>query len=182
MPRSGVIAIGGPPFGGRTVLAGLLADYLPRSLKLETVERLTREEFYPEGPAKPAASRAQMALQTAVMDQLASGARFTLILSARFETPASRKKIQACAASAGVPFLHVEARSTNIRAIRRLLQITGSTDPEAQLERYQALCEKYRPVDADEARRLPSLSLPKVLQDPDAAAAQVIARWTRIRG
>lgn len=177
-PRAGIIAVGGPPFAGRAVLAALLSDYLPNSVKLETVERLTRELFFPYGHNKPAASRAFPALLEAATERLSVTLPSpVIILCARFGAPRQRKLAQGTALAAGASFLYVEARSSNIRAIRRFCKSTALGNPAKQLAAYEEASQSYQPLQEAEMQALPALRLQAVLSDPDAACSAVLSAW-----
>ncbi len=177
-PLGGLIAVGGLPFAGRTVLAAMIADRLPASIKLETVERLSRQIFYPMGQHQPAAARPDSALLEAAARHLrVTRPTPTIVLSARFETPAARQRVLACAQAEGARFLYIEARSANVRAIAHVYRFLGLGDPRKQLALYDTACARYKPVSREEALDLPSVCLSAVLKDPDAACSKALKAW-----
>lgn len=178
-PSGGLIVIGGPPFGGRGALAALLAEWLPRSLKLETVEELSRETFPPNVPTPAVGARASAAAVAAAIKRIqVAGPKRIVIVAGRFERPQTRRLAYESARESGVPFLYVEARSSNIRAIRRMFPLLHArTNPARKLELYERALERYVALDARERARLPSVALRAVLSDLDAACASVLSTW-----
>jgi predicted kinase len=177
--RGGLIVIGGPAYGGKNVLAARLAEWLPRVIKLETVDRLPDEVWFPNGLEGRAVARPERPMLAHARTLLAKrGIPPTVILVARFGEPSLRERAVEAASAAEVPFLYVEARSSNIRALRRLFRIVGSHEDAAErMKLYERATEKYVQVDSDETRTLPCVRLAGVLRDVDAASARVLAAW-----
>jgi len=180
LPRGGLIAIGGPPFAGRGALAAMLAEWLPFCSKLETQELLTREVF--AGPRKLAGRKggATAAILDAASERLkAPGPKRTVIVAARFERPAQRAEAYARAKELSATFLYVEARSSNIRSIRRLFRLFDpAADPQRQIALYESAVNRYVALSGPERRVLPHLVLRSVLSDLDDACEKVVRAWT----
>jgi hypothetical protein len=178
LPKGGLIAIGGPPFSGRSPLAAALADWLPNSLRLETIDDLTRESFPHRKEAAGRSHATAAILHNAATLLRRHGSAATVIVVARFETPAARHQAYACAQRSAAAFLYVEARSSNIRSIRRLFRfLDPRVEPTRQLASYQAAARRYIPVSSQERKALPSILLRGVLSDLDDACSAVIRAW-----
>ena len=177
--RGGLIAIGGPPLGGRGPLAAMVADSLARTVKLETVDTLTRETFSSGTRQRVVGSAAMESLVAAAVKHLqTTRPRPIVIAVARFEKPADRALAARAAEALGVRFLYVEARSSNIRSIRRLFKLLGpDLDPVRQIVVHEAAVRRYRAVRSDEAVALPCVVLSSVLRDLDAACLAVCNAW-----
>jgi hypothetical protein len=158
----------------------MLAEWLPRSFKIETVERLSRETFPPDVPTPATGAKASAAAVTAAIARLqVSGQKRVAIVSARFERPEARRLAYERAREIGVPFLYVEARSSNIRAIRRMFPLLESRgNPARKLELYEEALQRYIALTARELATLPSIALRSVLSDLEGACANVMASWS----
>jgi hypothetical protein len=181
----GLIVVGGPPFHGKAVLAARLADILPYACKLEAIDSLSAlgEHWYPEGPALAPREAPLARLLEAAVDvwqRNRDSAAPAIIVCARAATPELRRLARESAAAAEMRFLHVEARSSDIRAMQQLSSLVLSKDDLLlRMERYEEACASYAPVGRDEARTLPALALHHVLGDVDAAVGAVLRRWSR---
>jgi predicted kinase len=178
-PRGGIIAIGGPAFAGRSPLAATLAELLPRCVKLETTESLRQQSFRRGQGDVVVGERASAAVVDAAFERLRDlDPGSTVVLAARFERPELRRRMHQRARMSDVSLLYVEARSSNIRAIRRLFRIgSPGIEPARQLALYDAAVRRYVPVDARERALLPCVLLRSVLADLDAACSAVLGAW-----
>ena len=120
----GLIAIGGPPLGGKSVLAARLAECIPHSVRLEAIDDLSRAQpFLARGGIRRAVRDATAdLLQDArrLWRERAPGTAPTILIVTRFATAAERRRAKVAARLAGVRFLFVEARSRDDRALRRV--------------------------------------------------------------
>lgn len=179
----GLLAIGGRPLGGKNVLAARLVECLPYATKLETADNLERDqEYLPTKKAKPrAAASPQRELLEKARALLRGGSPWStpiVVLSCRFATAESRLAAQAIARTAGVPFLFIEARSRDIRALRRIpMSFLSAEELKRRTARYERACAEYQPVTAAEMRTLPGIRVTKVLSELDAAVERVLAAW-----
>jgi hypothetical protein len=169
----GLIAIGGPPFGGKGVLAAELLEWPPRAQRLETADDLERRA------KRSPSAEALLARARGIWRSAHGELPPTLLLVARFPSAAQRRRVRRAALAAGMPFLFVEARSTESRARQRLLA-RAMTEAEARerLARYRAALAAYRPVTRAEQMLLPALRLERVQSSLDAAVARVLASWS----
>ena len=182
-PVGGLIAVGGPPCEGKSVLAARLAELLPDAFRLEAIDNLSRREqyWYPNGPGGKRVDRPETKLLDAARGQWA-GHRLrtepTLLVIARFGTPLARRRARRVAATASMPFLFVETRSSTKRALRRAAKVVLRPEVAvARIERYERARASYVPVEPDEAAFLPAVRLQGVLKDLDAAAQRVLDQW-----
>lgn len=171
----GLIALGGPPLGGKSVLAAELLGWLPRAEKLELPDELTR----PRVGARLSAE-ALLAEATRIWRRTPSALAPTLLLVARFASPAQRRSVRAAARRAGMRFLFVESRSGEAR-VRQRLFARSMTEAEARerLLRYRAALASYQPLSPSEQLLLPALRLTRVQSDLDGAVSRVLAAWAR---
>jgi hypothetical protein len=177
-PRRGLLVFGGPPFGGRGPLAAMVAEWLPKCVKLETSEELSREHFATSsGGAARGATPVQAVVAAAIQRLETDRSVWTVVVAARFERPEQRFLAYQAAKEAGLEFLYVECISSNIRAIRRMLRLRAGADPVRHMALYDAAHRRYQPVRAAERGVLPHLRFRTVLADLDAAAASVLAAW-----
>jgi len=178
-PRGGIIAIGGPAFAGRSPLAATLAELFPRCVKLETVESLRQQSFRRGDGTVVVGEQASAALVEAAFERLHDSEPASMVvLAARFERPELRRRMYERARANDVAFLYVEARSSNIRAIRRLFRMGSmGIDPARLLALYDAAVRRYVPVDARERAAMPCVLLRTVLADLDVACGEVLGAW-----
>jgi len=169
-----MIAIGGPPLGGKGVLAAELIEWLPRAVKLEIPDDLLGEHAVLGG------GRADALLAEAEQLWRAAGSEFppTLLVVARFASPARRRRARVLARGAGMRFLFVEAQSSRARARERLFE-RALTEAEARerFGRYRAALQNYLPVHRAEQIALPALKLRRVQSELDTAVARVLEAW-----
>lgn len=173
--RGGLIAIGGPPFGGKGVLAAELVDWLPRVFKLELGDDLAGKSVVLGG------ARADVLLAEAREIWLRAESAFppTILLTARFGSRARRRRARAAARGAGMPFLFVEAQSSRARARERLLaRALPEAEARERFKRYRAALQNYLPVSRAEQIALPALRLRRVQSALDAAVARVLEAWS----
>jgi hypothetical protein len=178
-----LIAIGGPPLGGKSVLLARLAESLAFAVRIEAIDDLSHAEpiWYPEGSGgkrirKP--TRALLQTAVALWEAREPGSAPILLVSSRFAKRDERRRAQRTARALGVRFLFVEARSRNIRALRRIPMHRLSREELAlRLERYQAALRAYVPVDAAEARSLPAVRLSRVQSRLEESLARVLRAW-----
>jgi hypothetical protein len=181
----GVIAIGGVPLAGKALVTARLGEYLPRSLRLETIDDLSHpdEVWLPEGPGGPLVRDATQALlaRAGELWKERDPARPPVILvCARFSTPQKRRAASRLARALGARFLFVEARSRDVRALRRIpVHRLSRSEEERRLRRYEDAVRRYRPVDATEAARLPAMRLTRVHSGLEQAVARVVKVWER---
>jgi hypothetical protein len=180
--EGGLLVVGGPPLGGKSVLASRLAECLPQSIKLETIDNLAQEDelWYPDGPTGKAVASPNLEMLK-VARRLWSRRRSespVIIVSGRFDTPAARSAARETARSAGMPFLFVEARSNDIRALRRISILALPTaEMVKRLDLYEKTVRGYLPVRSDEARAFRLLRLGRVLGNLDGALVRVLEAW-----
>ncbi len=183
-PHGGLIAIGGPPLAGKNLLATRLVEWLPRAVKLETVDDLSRagEHWYPYGPAGPAVARPtprMLNVAREIWRKRVAAAPPTIVLCARFETSGERRQAARAAARAGLRFLFVEARSSHLRALRRVPALL-LPEPELirRMERYQDALTRYQPMSREELKSLPGLRLGEVITKLEPSVRRVLLAWT----
>ena len=178
-----MIAIGGPPLGGKALLLARLAECLPQAVKLEAVDDLSRADPYwlPDGPGgrvvrNPTAAMLESAKQ--IRSERRAGRASTILVSARFGTPALRRRAKSAARLTGMRFLFVEARSRDDRALRRLpAGFLSRAELETRLQRYETALRGYQPVSRVETVLLPALRLARVLSALEQAVDRVLALW-----
>jgi len=173
-PPAGLIAIGGPPFGGKSALAAELLDWLPRAVKLEAPDSLI--------PGRRQAPRSLESLVREVRRTIHEkrGAPQNLLVVSRFPTREQRRRVRAAARDLGVRFLFVEARSGERSARQRLLARTQSiVDAKQLIARYREALAGYRPVSRVEQLMLPAVRLERVQSELNEAVARVLAVWAR---
>jgi len=179
----GLLAIGGPPLGGKSVLAAYLAECLPYAVKIEAIDDLTRSRAYwfPEGPGgrvTHVGTSAMLHRARQVWRARAPGAAPTILVVARFSTKAERALARTVARGAGMRFLFVEARSDDERALRHgPMSMLSAREVQARLQRYDAALRAYRPVDEGEAAWLPAVRLVRVQANPERAMKRVLDAW-----
>ena len=178
----GLMIIGGPPFGGKSLLASRMVESLPYAIKLEAIDNLVRptERWYPSPMADAVtrpATKMLSAAQSIWWDHLET-MHPVIVLSARFETPTLRRRAHALAQRLGARFLFVEAMSSNIRALRRVSRkVIEPHAIERRIANYERAVGRYRKIDDVEAGRLPCLRLTGVLSDLDAAVGAALTAW-----
>ena len=178
-----MIAIGGPPLGGKSVVAARLAECLPRAVKIEAIDDLSRADPYwqPEGTARRSVRRPDAAMlrrARQVWERRRPGAAPTVLVVARFATRAERRRAKSAARSAGMRFLFVEARSRDDRALRRLpMEYLSREELKLRLERYRVALGAYQPVSRVETVLLPGLRLARVLSNLERAVDRVLGLW-----
>jgi hypothetical protein len=179
----GLIAIGGPPLGGKSVLAAYLADSLPYAIKIETIDDLSRQRAYwlPEGPGGRLAFVGTGAILQRAKElwRLQRPGEAPVILAvARFGTSTERLRAKAAARAVGMRFLFVEARSRDERALRRIpMSFLSHDELRLRLARYEAALRSYVPVSGAEAALLPAVRLNRVQADLQAAVDRILRVW-----
>ena len=104
----------------------------------------------------------------------------TIVVVARFASPARRRRARAAARGAGMRFLFVEAQSGRARARQRLLaRALSESEARERFSRYRAALESYLPVHRGEQILLPALRLRKVQSELDEAVARVLETWAQ---
>ncbi len=167
--QGGILVVSGPPLEGKGPLAARLLDELPNAIKLEALDDLSPRSR-PAEAALLAGARALWAT-----DRVAEP---TVIVSARFATPAARKRAAALARELGVRFLLVEVTSTPIRSLRRVTRLfLDAKQTTERLNRYQRAKDTYVALDLEERARLPGISLKRALGDLDEAVLRVARAW-----
>jgi hypothetical protein len=179
----GLIAIGGPPLGGKSVLAARLAECIPHCIRLEAIDDLSRAQpFLSRGGSRrvvrdPTADLLQDARR--LLRQRTPGPARTILIVTRFATAAERRRAKVAARLAGVRFLFVEARSRDARALRRIPSaFVTRVELTKRLARYQKAVREYRPIERAEALILPALRLQRVQSNFDAAVDEVLGAWS----
>jgi predicted kinase len=179
----GLLVIGGPPLGGKSVLAAYLAECLPYAVKIEAIDDLARSHAYwfPEGPGRRVThvgTSAMLRRARQVWRAGAPGAAPTIIVVARFATKAERALARTVARGAGMRFLFVEACSDEERALHRSpMSMLSVREVQARLARYDAALRAYRRVEEREADWLPAVCLARVLANPKRAMKRVLDAW-----
>jgi hypothetical protein len=155
------------------VLAAELVEWLPRAYKLEAPDDLERGRS-----SRPRSAESLLAQARRIWRRSHGKLPPTLLIVARFASPAQRRRVRRHADSLGMPFLFVEARSSEARARRRLLA-RAMTEAEARerVARYRAALASYRPLGRAEQVLLPGLALQRVQSGLDAAVARVLSAW-----
>ncbi|WP_428264970.1 hypothetical protein [Haliangium sp.] len=183
----GLLLVGGPPFGGKSLLASRLAEVLPYAVKLEAVDNLARptERWYPYGPTCDALTRPASKMLSAAQSiwwEHGDDERPAIIVCARFESPGMRRRACGLARRMQAPFLFVEARSSNVRALRRLSRmILEPSEMERRIGNYERAIGRYQRVDGRERSALPCVLLGRVSTDLDAAVDKVLVAWATRR-
>lgn len=181
--EGGLLVVGGPPLGGKSILASRLAECLPQSIKLDTIDNLAQEGelWYPDGPTGRAVTnpnREMLEVARRIWSRRQAPDSPVIIVSGRFATRAERATARATARSAGMRFLFVEARSNDIRALRRVsLLVLPAAELVKRFERYERIVRRYRPIDQAEAKEFPTLKLRQVLGDLESALIRVLKAW-----
>lgn len=184
LPGGGLIAIGGPPLGGKSVLAARLAECIPDAIRLEAVDDLSRSEpYWPAEPGSSRRSRDPTAALLARARQLCrtrrAGRHPTVLVVTRFGSGSERRRAMVAARLADVRFLFVEAQSRDEYALRRIPSGFLSADQLAErLERYAEAKRRYCPIDRKEALILPAIRLRGVQSRLDKALERVLATWS----
>ncbi len=179
----GMIAIGGPPLGGKSVLAARLAECLPNALRLEAIDDLARARPYQlaeHAHAAPLRVTSKVLLERAkqIWRNKRPGRPPTILVVTRFGSAAERRRAKLQAQLAGMPFLFVEVRSKEERALLRVPMSTLSpSEIDVRMRRYDAALAEYVPMSRAEALALPGLRLDRVLSRLDAAVGRVLAVW-----
>lgn len=170
-PAGGVLVVCGAPLEGKGPLAARLHDELPNSVKLERRDDLATSTRGADLELLDEARALWLSQRTVEP---------TIIVCARFGTPLSRRGAADAAKRFGARFMLVEASSSPIRSLRRVsrmfLDARATTE---RIERYERAKASYKPLDGDERRRLPAITLTKVLADLDRAVLEVATRWCR---
>jgi hypothetical protein len=177
-----MIAIGGPPLGGKSVIAARLADCLPSVMRLEAIDDLSRSRPYRLGDDFTSETSSTTARLLERADWIWKHRRADrpplLLLVTRFASATERRRAKLRALIAGMPFLFVEARSSDRDALLRIpMQVLSRRQIELRLARYDAALSTYAPVARREEIALPALRLQRVLADLDAAVERVVEAW-----
>jgi hypothetical protein len=179
----GLIAIGGPPLGGKSVLAARLAEWLPHCLVLEARDDLSRAEPYwnPGGPGARSARDATASLLARARElwrRRRPGAPPVLVVVTRFGTVRERRRAKLATRVGGMRFLFAEAGSRGDVALRPFpLDALSGELLEARIARYEAALRAYRAVTRVEALALPALRLAQVQSRLDESVRQVLRAW-----
>jgi hypothetical protein len=179
----GIIGIGGPPLGGKGLLAARLAECLPDAVEIAAIDDLRRAHpvWFPDGTAGPEARCTTAALlerAQRIWSARPPGRPPVLIVVARFAAAGERSRAKAVARASGMRFLFIEARSRDERALRRLR--ASDLPPAAlriRLERYASAVRAYQPLSRVETVLLPGLRLARVLADLEQSVDRVLALW-----
>jgi len=179
----GMIALGGPPLGGKSLLAARLAECLPRSIRMESIDDLSRSAPYwqPAGPrgrsvANPTSTMLAHAVR--LWRDRRAGEAPVILLVARFATAAERRRARAVARESGMRFLFVEALSRDERALRRIpMSFLSPDDLQERLRRFETALQGYQPVSVAESVVLPALRLTRVQSRFDEQVDRVLDRW-----
>ncbi len=183
LAAGGLIAIGGQPLGGKSVLAARLAECIPFCVRLEAIDDLSRARPFlsRRGSRRIVRDTTADLLQDArrLWRERSPGAAPTILLVTRFATAAERRRAKVAARLAGMRFLFVEARSRDDRALRRLPSaFVTRAELEKRLARYEKARAEYRAIERAESLILPSLCLQRVQSELDAAVDQVLGAWS----
>ncbi len=181
-PAGGMIAIGGPPLSGKSVLAARLAECLPYTARFETIDDLTRSRPFLADPALRSTSAGTTAL---LLEQARKawlgrtrGRNPTLLVVTRFGSASERRRAKVHAQLVGMPFLFVEVRSRDQQALLRIpMNFLPRREINARLRRYDAALRSYVPVGRAEELALPALRLQQVLSGLDDAVNRIVALW-----
>lgn len=158
----------------------MLVEWLPRSVKLATIDDLVRESFPGVVGMRSARNGTTDAVSAAIERLSQRGPKPIVIVAARFERPEARRDAYRRAREIQASFLYVEARSSNIRAIRRLFRLVHSNkDPARQLALYDDAVARYVPVSMAERTEIPCVLLRSVLSNLDASCATILGTWNR---
>jgi hypothetical protein len=179
----GLLALGGPPLGGKSLLAARLAECLPRATRLEAIDDLSRSAPYwqPSGRngrtiRNPAA--AMLAEAGRIWRERPPHRAPVIVLVARFATALERRRARVAARRNGMRFLFVECRSRDDRALRRIpMSFLPPAELRERLRRYDAALRAYEAVGNAEALLLPALRLARVQSQIDEKVERVLARW-----
>ncbi len=179
----GLIAVGGPPLGGKSVLAARLAECLPNAIRLEAIDDLSRDQPYwiPDATHRRVARDCTGALllyAKQLWRSAPSSRPPILLVVTRFGTAAERRRAKVAARLGDMPFLFVEARSRDERALRQIPRaFLGPEELEARLTRYRRSSRAYRPIGRLEELILPALRLRRVHSQLDDAVDRVLTAW-----
>jgi len=178
----GLIALGGPPLGGKALLCARLVECLPRAVRLEAIDNLSRNAPYwqPAGSRGRTVSNPTAAMLTEATRIWSAQQRKppVVVLVARFGTATERRRVRSVARRNGMRFLFVEARSRDNQALRRIPSgVLSAAELQERLRRYDAAVQAYRPVERSEALDLAALRLTGVLSRLDQHVDRVLQRW-----
>ena len=181
--EGGLLVVGGPPLEGKGLVAARLAEWLPFGVKIESVDSLVQEEelwfrYGPAGPAVVDPHRQMLTLARRIWERRQRAKPPVIVLSARFSTPAARAKAAAVARSARMKFLFVEARSSQIRALRRIPPLeTTAEGVVSRVELYEKILERYEPVTVEETKTMMCVRLKNTLGSMELAIHRVVTAW-----
>lgn len=184
LASGGLIAIGGPPLGGKSLLAARLAECIPGAVRLEATDDLSHTEpYWPSDPTSGRRSRdptAALLARTRQLFRTRRGAgRPTVLVVTRFGSGSERRRAKVAARLADVPFLFVEAQSRDELALRRIPGAFLSADQLAErVARYAEAKRRYCAIDRMEALILPAVRLRGVQSRLDRAVERVLAAWS----
>ncbi len=183
IPVGGLLVLGGPPLEGKGVLAARLTEWLPFAIKIETVDHLTHEDelWCRDGPTEPAVKDplpGMLALARRIWDGRQPAEPPVIVLAARCATPGARSRAAATARAAGMKFLFVEVRSSQIRALRRIT-VAGLSSGQtvSRIELYEKILARYQPLSDAETRRFRSVRLKRALGNLEGALERVLRAW-----
>jgi len=180
-----MIAIGGPPLAGKSLVVARLAEAIPGALRLEAIDDLSHRDphWQPAGPGTKAVrnpTRALLARAKEIWEARDPSNAPVLLISSRFGSPGERRRLSRAARALGMRFLFVEARSRHVRALR-FIPVHRLSDREMQerFQRYQEALRRYQSVSSQEARELPAVRLVRVHSGLEQAVARVLRAWSR---
>lgn len=178
----GLLVVCGPPLGGKGPLAARLEELLPYAVKLETLDNLASEgQSYLQRIVRiEVADDAERAIlrDALVVCQASRAVTPLIVVCARFKTPKLRLTAANFASDRGMRFLLVEARSSPIRALRRISRLMLSPKETAlRIARYENARRDFEPTTAAERAKLPAITFKAVLSNLDDAADRVVAVW-----
>lgn len=181
----GMIAIGGPPLAGKSLVAARLAEAIPGAMRLEAVDDLSGRDphWQPAGPGTRRVhnpTRALLGRAQEIWEARDPSSAPVLLISSRFGSPGERRRLARAARAFGMRFLFVEARSRHVRALRRIpVHRLSESEMQERFRRYQEALSRYQPVSSLEARQLPAVRLARVHSGLEQAVARVLRAWGR---
>jgi len=175
--------VGGPPIEGKGLVAARLAEWLPFGVKIETVDSLIQEDelwfrYGPAGAALPHPHREMLALARRIWQRRRPATPPVIVLCARFGTAAARSRAAATARAARMRFLFVEARSSQIRTLRRIPELARTAELVlSRVEIYERILRRYEPLTVDEMKDMNCVRLQNTLRNIEGAIARVLRAW-----
>jgi hypothetical protein len=182
----GLLAIGGPPFGGKQLLAAHLSERIPNVVKIETLDDLNEAEevWKPQTLHNQKIIKPVPVILASLRRLWSKGAisrLHTIILSARFSTPKERLRAHEFAQDLDIPFLFVESLSSNIRTMRRISSIPiQQKEILKRLQRFENALNRYELIGEKEAKSFSTLRLKNVLSHLEDSVKEVLTFWWKI--